>query len=294
MKLPDFFKCVELNNLMVEIGAKEIPELKPVKFVRTVTKTEYVEVDNPAISMLEDLKTRVLPINRSSFSIDSDGLIQDSKGNKHCLYIMKQSRGIDSWAKTTTYKYHLTTCQTIKNMTSSGHFHRYVGTARDDGYFQVIDQSGYRAKEIIIKMELCSHCKSILKKENKLPLPFSLKSYYSKYQPKVPKTVRKAEHVKITEKYAPNHDEVAKKYKEQISYVCQSCGVDCTESPHCLHLHHKNGDGQNNSAANLMVLCVSCHSKQPMHGHMLANPKFSKNIKTIERKRQQQGIVALR
>ena len=48
-------------------------------------------------------------------------------------------------------------------------------------------------------------------------------------------------------------------YKE---YKCERCGItEWLNKPIALHLHHKDGDHNNNKLDNLEVLCPNCHSQ---------------------------------
>ena len=52
---------------------------------------------------------------------------------------------------------------------------------------------------------------------------------------------------------------VAEGYKE---YKCEMCGIDSWNGmPLSLHLHHKNGNHEDNGLDNLQVLCPNCHSQ---------------------------------
>jgi len=223
--------------------------------------------------------------------VGKDGTIEVN-GIKACAYIKKQRRGIDYRRMTSTsYRYHLCNCKTIDEKIAKGHLYKYVSTTRSDEIFPVIDQSGERAKEIELKLELCSFCRDLLQQRGMLPIPYSLQNFFNRFQPDIPKTIRKTEQVIVEEMYAPNHDELAKKYKGQVHYVCQSCGVDCNTQKQCLHLHHKDENGQNNLAANLEVLCVDCHTQK--HPHMVNKPQFQQHRNTVARLRRKQGITTL-
>lgn len=290
MKLPDYLKCVEVQELLIKMGITKIPTVEPIDFVHEVTKTETVEIDNPQIAFGQKLELESVPLHQTTVEIGADGTIEVN-GLKACAYIKKQRRGIDSFRKTTSYRYHLCNCQTIEQMIAGGRLSRYVSTTRSDGYFPVIDQSGYRPREVELKLELCKNCRDILRARRMLPTPYSLKDFFRKYQPDIPKRIKKTEQVIVQERYSPGHDEVAKRYKEQQGYVCQICHVDCSTEKECLHLHHRDGDGQNNHDSNLHVLCADCHSKQFKHGHM--GKSFLSQIERVARLRVQQGITSV-
>ena len=178
-------------------------------------------------------------------------------------------------------------------MTNDGRKGRYVATARDDEMFEVNVQ-GYDAHgQFLLNLELCQNCIIHLRSIHKYDTPFTLKNFYEKYQSEVPQDIKKTEQVAFTEKYAPNHKEIADRYKLEVNYTCQLCGVNCSAHKSLLHMHPADGDGQNNSSRNLRIFCVACHAQQPMHGHMKGNRRFLQEIKIIYTLRKEQGITSL-
>lgn len=293
MKLPDYLKCVEVKELLVSMGIQEVPELQSVDVTYEVHVPQEKEIENPMLSFKDrmDVKSVSLDEQGVEVRIAADDTIEIN-GIKACAYIKKQSNSVDLSTMTTGYRYHLCNCRTIQSMIADGRLSRYVSTTRSDGKFPVIYQSRYGAKEYILKLELCKNCKEMLQARGKLPHPYTLKKFFDEHQPNIPKTILKTEQVLVQEKYALDHPEVARRYKAREGYKCQMCDVDCSTATECIHLHHKDGDGQNNNAANLMVLCADCHSRQARHGHMLHNPNFKSEIRIIERLRREQGIVS--
>ncbi len=289
MKLPNYLKCLEVKDLLIKMGVQNIPELSHVTFVRKVTKTTTIEIENPKLTFNKKIYLESVPVSQTNVSIGKDGTIEVN-GIKACAYIKKQRQGIDMYNKTSTYRYHLCNCKTIEQMINGGRKDRYVSTTRDDGLFEVIDQIGGSARKLELRLELCHNCKKILEHKRMLPNPYSLKSFFNKYQPEIPKTIKRTESVLVEEQYAPNHNEIAVLFKEQVGYKCQLCGVNCSTTKQCIHLHHKDGNGQNNLAHNLNVLCTDCHSKQYNHSQMLANLNFKRQIDTIIGLRSEQKI----
>jgi len=49
--------------------------------------------------------------------------------------------------------------------------------------------------------------------------------------------------------------------KNNNKWVCDTCGVNNTNSNFDLIVHHIDGNNRNNNVDNLMVLCQSCHTK---------------------------------
>ncbi len=125
--------------------------------------------------------------------------------------------------------------------------------------------------------------------------PFNLSEYFKKYDSYVPETIRRIEEVREVQTYTPDQNDLSREYRKVCNYRCQSqsCSVSCRENPSLLHLHHRNGNPSDNNPENLIVLCVDCHSNQPLHSHMKGNPKFKESIKIIQKLRKAQGILTV-
>lgn len=276
------------------MGIQTIPEIKPVSLTYQSKNFREVEVENPVIQFGKRLEAGAISLDSEDvrITIAKDDTIEIN-GLKACAYIKKQSYGVNLYRKTSTYRYHLCNCATIQSMIADGRLSRYVSTTRSDGLFPVIVQSPPRAKEHILELELCKNCREMLAARGMLPNHYSLEKFFNAYQPDIPKTIRRTEQVITKEKYAPDHPEVARRYKERENYRCQMCSVNCQDAQHCLHLHHIDGDGQNNNRSNLRVFCADCHARQSRHTHMLGNPNFIQMINQIKKLRKEQGILSL-
>lgn len=123
--------------------------------------------------------------------------------------------------------------------------------------------------------------------------PFNLKKYFEQNDSYTPKTIKKVEEVRSTQTYSPKQEDYSREYRKACHQKCQLCSVDCSEFTGLLHMHHVDGNPANNQRHNLQILCVDCHSKQPMHGHMLRNPQFKRQIDMITKLRIDQGILTV-
>jgi hypothetical protein len=71
------------------------------------------------------------------------------------------------------------------------------------------------------------------------------------------------------DKYASNWTSISKKHKEKANWTCQKCRVYLGRKEHkrLMQVHHINRDSLDNREANLIALCLICHSEQPGKGH---------------------------
>ena len=301
MNLPDYRKCIEINQLLVAMGVVEIPELPPLPIdIWTRVKTReriHKEPDPVDVKFSEELLTDALLTHKADISTSPGGLLEN-KGRKVCAYIRDQRASICRVGEysTSNYKYHLCDCQTMRSMRDNNREHRFLTTQKADGFFIAYDLSTRpHTKHERTKLELCHNCTLILQAKGFYFPSFNLEEYFRKYDSYTSKTIRRIETVKSVETYAPDHDEIAIEYKRTVQYKCQSCGVNCiaTANQKLIHLHHENANRTDYSHSNLRVLCVDCHSKQTRHGHMLRNPNFKNQIQRIKRLRSSQGLLTV-
>ena len=293
MKFPDFKKCVEINQLMVAMGVSEIPALPVVRFETEIVKkivTEQVDLED--IKIGEKLIDSAIPVNKSEIA-GRPGELLEYKGRKVCAYIRDQKATINFYNKTSDYRYHLCNCGTLQSMRNIGREHRYLTTQRSNGLFEAHDLTSTPIRSGLVRMELCQNCIQILKQKNIFSFPFSLKEYYKRHDSYAPITIKTVEEVRNIQTYSPNQQQISKEYRRATNFTCQVCSVHCSDSSGLLHLHHEDGNPANNDRFNLKVLCVDCHSKQPRHGRMLANPKFKRQINMITKLRIAQGILTV-
>lgn len=242
--------------------------------------------------MKKKLQTESVTVNLKEIKVDEKGLL-NIEGTKVVAYIIDQPRGIDLYHKTSRYRYHLCDCKALRQMREAGRERRYLTTKRKDGLFEVYDISDFRSKKLTLKLELCYYCEKELKYRRLWFSPYTLEEYFERYDSLVPKTIPRIETSTETQNYAPNQDDISREYRKAAKYRCQKCGVDCSSEPFVLHLHHWNGDRSDNGHKNLGILCIDCHSKEPMHGHLLFPQRAKEQVEMIKSLRRNQGIIDL-
>jgi 5-methylcytosine-specific restriction endonuclease McrA len=286
--------CVEFQRLKEKMGVTVIPTLPIVKFVKTVTKRKKVIVPNTkALELEKKLQTGFVPIELKDIDVDENGLL-NIEGQKVVAYIRDQPRGIDYINKTSrTYRYHLCDCRTLIHMRQIGREKRYFTTKKADELFEVHDTSDYRSRKFTLKLELCKNCVDELKGRGMWFTSFSLEKYFEKYDSHVPETIPRIETSTETQNYSPNQEDISREYRKAVNFRCQKCGVDCSSEHSLLHLHHRNGDRSDYERTNLHILCVECHSKEPMHERLLFPQRAKDQVEMIKSLRRKQGIVDL-
>jgi len=293
MKLPDYATCVEINQLLVAMGVTQIPTLPAVKFEREIIQRfEREYPDHEDIKIGERLIDSAIPVNKSDIA-QRPGELLEYKGRKVVAYIRDQKATVNFYQKRSEYRYHLCNCITMQSMRDIGREHRYLATQRNDGMFEVHDLTVFPVKKGIVRMDLCKNCAEILRRMGKYSTPFSLKQYFKKYDSYTPKTIKRVEEVRTIQTYSPRQEDYSREYRKACHNKCQICSVDCSDFTGLLHLHHIDGNPSNNQRHNLQILCVDCHSKQPLHGHMLRNPNFKRQIDMITKLRIDQGILTV-
>lgn len=293
MKFQDYSRCVEINQLLVAMGVTEIPILPEVRFEKEVVtqfKSEYP--DHEDIKIGKRLIDSAIPVSKSEIA-QKPGELLEYKGRKVVVYIRDQKAAVNFYRNRSGYRYHLCNCSTLQSMRDIGREHRYLATQRKDGMFEAHDLTVDPVQKGIVQMDLCKNCVEILWRKRKYFTPFNLKQYFEKNDSYTPKTIKKIEEVRSTQTYSPKQDDYSREYRKACHHKCQICSVDCSEFTGLLHMHHVDGNPANNQRHNLQILCVDCHSKQPLHGHMLRNPEFKRQIDMITKFRMDQGILTV-
>lgn len=76
--------------------------------------------------------------------------------------------------------------------------------------------------------------------------------------------------------------------RKQVKDACEVCGATGRR----LHVHHKDGNGQNNNDSNLITLCVPCHRRwhSPYYTDM---GRRRKPCQLCERPSQRKGLCGM-
>lgn len=295
MRLPDFSKCIEIQELLRAVGAEAVKELPDFNFTRKVRKTEVVQIDNSKqFYYAKKLKAESIPLHvQDNISFDN-GIIQVNNV-KCCVYIKEQREQYFTNGRS-GYKYHLCCCEKIMEMIEDGRAGRYVATSRDDGLFPVTVQSSVMNsyREDIIPLGLCKFCINILESKGMYFTPFSLREFFHRFQPQIQEFINIEKVRVIDEQHVPDHTELERIYTEAAGNICALCGVNCSQYKNLLHLHYKDGCKQNYRASNLMVLCHDCYANQTLHSDLKKRYDYKDKISLVDKLREEQGITSIK
>ena len=194
-------------------------------------------------------------------------------------------------------RFHVFECQTLKQMRQVGRFDRYVVTREKSGKFLVeaTDPITRSVEEIKAPLAVCKNCLYELdwKDYARLGRPgvvwknFSLQDFFAEFATFFASKPQYSDKTAPKGGYAKDWHQIATKIKQQRNWRCDKCGVNLSEpqDQRLLHGHHKNGVVSDNHPSNIEVLCILCHSEQPLHQWM--NPSITDKFR-IEALRPQQ------
>lgn len=237
----------------------------------------------------EEIKTRGLDIDIKELIVAKDGTLEhkDFPGQKMIVYIRDFESGYGGKPK-----FHVSWCNTLKSMTESGKYSRYVVSQRNDGIFLLNRMkwgkiTGENSEE---ELDVCKNCLSKLnynryntyrnnmKLKEKIVDDFTIKDFLEEYNTDIKIEPKYNPYSQPKNIYPKDWKKISLDYRKMKDWTCEECGRKCEEYSSELHVHHINGNKFDCSPSNLQVLCLECHKRKPYHGHMKNNPLF-KEIK---------------
>lgn len=187
------------------------------------------------------------------------------------------------------HRYHIFNCAALEMMQSIGRSDRYRMASRGDGLFNYT----MTRKERVVKqytgehgaaLSFCRNCLAIYnyRFNRQGDRPFELRRFIESNELHGDATVRRIDLDDVPNIYADDWTEISRRRKEAHNYVCEECMIDLSsqELRRFLHAHHIDGQLNNNVLANIRVLCISCHSMQPLHAHVRNDRSYGLFLQT--------------
>ena len=226
------------------------------------------------------------------------------KGEQIILYIKdtNKSEEINLYYPEESTRFHLSDCQTLRDMKRKGRYERYIVTQRQDGKFKVDwkDFDTGEMGEVEAELKVCKNCLTSLNynhykdrktERDSIWTDFAIDSFLRNYSTFFPSKPSRTENTALIDQYVKNWQNISKMIRERKRWTCECCDLTLLKNTSYLHVHHKSGVKTDNSDSNLEVLCALCHTKRPYHSHMSIPPKTQSKIMQL---RIEQGIKSCR
>lgn len=273
-KLLNFLDDNNLNDLRYQMNAILVPSFSQ-RVLTFLDDEELRKLGKDGID-IEDF---------NEIKVESDFTLS-YKGQRVIVYI----RDINHYsAQVNLPRFHFSSCSTLQSMKSNNRWHRYVVSNRDDGYFlvnHVEHNTSERSKEVLLNV--CQNCLSQISWngfdrtkpydiKKKIVDNFNLKDFFDAYPKDIIYTTPRytSDNAPINN-YTDDWFFISGNLKKSKNYQCSQCKLFFHgDKKQFLHVHHINGEKNNNNIDNLEVLCIKCHAEEPMHSHM----KNSKSYK---------------
>lgn len=269
MRLPDFKQHDSFNQLRSRMNAQLVDWSEGGVW-------NSIDID-------EILETTGHDISPEELTIARDGTLE-YKGRKVVVYIRDQR------VQYQPYKFHVADCKKLTEMRENDRYYRYVVSNRTDGTFTVnsFDHGRIVEKDTTKKMSICRYCLIHLNYEGyanrndqtrtRILESFELDDFFQKY----PSQINiEPTHTNVTapaDEYTLHWDQISQLFKAGKNWQCEECKVSLYDRRVYLHVHHKDGNKNNNNRENLQALCIACHATVPHHQHLKQQPEFTEYI----------------
>jgi hypothetical protein len=288
MRLPDFFKSEELNNLKERMG---LP--------RDAVGALNVSIGGPRLSALE-LEKLVSPdgldIKLDELVVLKDGTLS-YKNSRVLLYI----RDVMVFGgREAEPRFHLAKCSTLIKMKENNRFARYVVSTNSNGKFKLNFIKGGVSHDKLQELAVCQNCLGLLRfdgfemtwgRSDRLSAvkAFNLEEVFTIYPRSLHSDIPKynADSGPLNE-YPMGFGEISNRVRSAARWTCQKCKIDLSgvSNRKYLHTHHRNGAKYDSDWSNLEAVCLGCHAEMASHHHMKSTSSYTEFLSVREQLRR--------
>ncbi|SFV70445.1 hypothetical protein MNB_SV-13-2000 [hydrothermal vent metagenome] len=251
-----------VSSFGINITIEAIERKERIEKMLKIFKTEAIDasIDNVVIAK---------PNLNLLYTTENGGVVRTIawKASKRSEYYQGEKR-----AST----FHLYRCEALKQMEEDNQIGTYRLTGDPRGYYAVTFGDINQTKKV--ESRICRRCESMYEQQERKKFTMrNLKDYLEKEQDGYESPITIEEHkARQQVTYSENWSEIAKKYKSNINYRCEECQLHLLDDKRYLEAHHIDKDIGNNSRSNIRLLCISCHSQEAGHQHLLQSSKYIK------------------
>lgn len=255
-------KIDELNEILERVGGRARNVFRPIR-------ATYRPIGESDVEINEVIDT------------DSGLLIRD--GQPVFAYIKDHStsqRDLVLQGPENRRKLHFAWCRKLEQMEGAGQYEsRYRVTTRTDNlYWITVQTDGYESEELLRKLHPCRFCLHevgyncygrdwVEEQKQEVVASFDAKEANDLLNQHFALFQERARNLRLDAApagYAPNQQELSRRFRETKGYRCDICGGEFGQAT--TEMHHIDGDKRNNAESNLQCLCHRCHAN--LHPHM--------------------------
>ena len=202
----------------------------------------------------EDVKPA--DITNGSMSFTEEGIfVKGDDGVERQVFLYKKDYYLERYRKP---RFHICKCEKIEEFINSGGFNQHYVRANSEPV-PVINLDNNRELVEIEGLPLCGYCRKIISRYGKINSTDFVELLRS---------VGDGQQVGVGDVeldifgYTRDWDEISKNYREMHHYTCENCGlrIENEYDRQYMHVHHINGQKENNRESNLKCLCLYCHA----------------------------------
>lgn len=281
LNLVDFLEDPSLNGLRFEMKAPLLTSYGIKRQIRLLDEEAIRKLGREGID-IDDI---------SEIKVEHDGTLS-YKGKRIVVYIRDVKNYKDNQSLP---KFHFSFCRTLDTMRQNKRWNRYVVANREDGAF-IVNFVGGGITSQSLKLAVCQNCLNEIGwkgfkhgmvggAKSQIVRSFTLAEFFEKYPKDLLSVVptHTVDTAPIND-YSDDWGMVSEGLKKKHGYVCKDCGIKLDGvNKQFLHVHHVDGQKNNNDESNLEVLCIYCHANSPMHGHMKDLGRYKEFVERFRR-----------